>query len=52
MFSAIDKAKRALVTLLKSLAGIYGVAVGLTRESTQVEVKAAYNKVLCVIFGQ
>ena len=51
MFSAIDKAKRALVTLLKSLAGIYGVALGHTRESTQVEVKAAYNKVLYVIFG-
>ena len=51
MFSAIDKAKRALVTLLKTLAGIYGVALGLTRESTQVEVKAAYKKVLYVIFG-
>ena len=47
MVSAIDKAKRVLVTLLKSLAAIYGVALGLTRECTQVEVKAAYKKVSC-----
>ena len=45
MVSAMDKAKRVLVTLLRSLAGIYGVVVGLTRESTEVEVKAAYKKV-------
>jgi curved DNA-binding protein CbpA len=45
MVSAIDKAKRVLVTVLKSLAGIYAVAIGLTRESTEVEVKAAYKKV-------
>ena len=45
MVSAIDKAKRVLVTLLKSLAGIYAVVLGLTRDSTEVEVKAAYRKV-------
>ena len=46
MVSPMDKAKRVLVTLLKSLAGIYGVVVVLTRESTEVEVKAAYKKCL------
>ena len=45
MVSAMDKAKLVLVTLLKSLAGIYGVVLGLTRESTEVEVRAAYKKV-------
>ncbi len=45
MVSAVDKAKRVLVTLLKSLAGIYALVLGLTRDSTEVEVKAAYRKV-------
>ena len=38
MVSNIDTAKRALVTLLKSLAVIYGLAYGLTRESADVQV--------------
>ena len=33
------------MTLLRSLAGIYGVVLGLTRESSEVEVRAAYKKV-------
>jgi hypothetical protein len=33
MVSAVDTAKRVLVTLLKSLAGIYGVVLALTRLS-------------------
>jgi curved DNA-binding protein CbpA len=45
MVSAVDTAKRVLVTLLKSLAGIYGVVLALTRESTDVQLKAAYKKV-------
>ena len=45
MVSNIDTAKRALVTLLKSLAGIYCVVVVLTRQSTDVEVNAAFKKV-------
>jgi hypothetical protein len=45
MVSNIDTAKRALVTLLKSLAGIYCVVVVLTRQSTDVEVSAAFKKV-------
>ena len=45
MVSAVGKAKRVLVTLLKSLAGIYALVLGLTRDSTEVEVKAAYRKV-------
>jgi hypothetical protein len=45
MVSSVDIAKRMLVTLLKSLAGIYGVVLGLTRESTDTQVKAAYKQV-------
>ena len=45
MVSSVDTAKRVLVTLLKSLAGIGGVVLSLTRESTDVEVRAAYRKV-------
>ena len=45
MVSSVDTAKRMLVTLLKSLAAIYSVVLGLTRESTDIEVKAAYKKV-------
>ena len=45
MVSNIDTAKRALVALLKSLAGIYSLVVGLTRESADAEVRAAYKQV-------
>ena len=45
MVSNLETAKRVLVTLLKSLAGIYSVVLGLTRESTNTQVKAAYKKV-------
>ena len=45
MVSNIDTAKRAFVTLLKSIAVIYGLVAGLTRESTDVQVRAAYKKV-------
>jgi curved DNA-binding protein CbpA len=45
MVSSVDTAKRVLVTLLKSLAAIYSVALGLTRESTDTQVGAAYKKV-------
>jgi hypothetical protein len=45
MVSRIETAKRMFVTLLKSLAVIYSVVLGLTRESTDTQVKAAYKKV-------
>ena len=44
MVSIIDTARRALVTLLKSLAGAYCVAVLLRRQSADVEVSAALRK--------
>ena len=44
MVSAIDVAKRALVTLLRALAGIYGVAFSLTRSSADAEVRAVCRK--------
>ena len=45
MASNIDTAKRALVTLIKAIAVIYGLAAGLTRESTDVQVRSAFKKV-------
>jgi len=44
MPSALDRAKRSLVSLLKTLAGVYGVALNLTRDSTDQEVATAYRK--------
>lgn len=45
MVSSVDTAKRTLVTLLKSLAALYCVAVLLTRESSDIDVRAAYKRV-------
>ena len=45
MVSNIDTARRALVTLLESLAVVYGVVTVLTRESTDVQVRSNYTKV-------
>ena len=47
MVSAIDLAKRALVSLLKTLAGVYGVAMSLTRESPNKDVSR-----VCGVSGQ
>ena len=33
------------MTLVKAIAVIYGLAAGLTRESTDVQVRAAFRKV-------
>ena len=43
MVSAKDSWKRALVTLVKTLALLYGCCVGLTRESTDADVRKAYR---------
>ena len=45
MVSAKDNCKRALVTLLKTLGALYGCCVGVTRESTETEVRKAYRAV-------
>ena len=45
MVSIIDTGRRALVTFLKSLAGIYCVAVLLRRQFADAEVSAAFKKV-------
>ena len=45
MVSNIDTAKSALVALLKSLAGISSLVVGLSRDSPDAVVRAAYKKV-------
>ena len=45
MVSAADSAKRALASSLKTLAGIYGVVVGVTRDSSDAEVVTACRKV-------
>ena len=38
MVSAIDVAKRALVSLLKTLCGVYGIALGVSRNSPDKDV--------------
>ena len=45
MVSATDKAKRVLVSLLKTLAAAYSVTLKLTRESSDAEVRTAFRKV-------
>ena len=47
MVSLIDRTKRALVSLFKTLAGIYGVAVNVTRDSADKDVSSAYRKLSC-----
>ena len=44
MVSAVDQAKRALVSLLKLLATAYKCALDVTRDSSDQEVKSAYRK--------
>ena len=45
MVSAADLAKRALVTLLKFLAGLSGVGLSVSGDSTDKEVHTAYRKI-------
>jgi curved DNA-binding protein CbpA len=45
MVNKVDTTKRLLVTLLRSLAVIYGLVANVTRESTEKEIRAAYKKV-------
>jgi hypothetical protein len=52
MASASDRAKRILVTLLKSLAAAYGFVLGLTRESGDKDVQKAFKKVLGKVTGE
>ena len=44
MISAIDLSKRALVTLVNSLANVHAVAHGIARESSDGDVLRAYRK--------
>ena len=44
MVSVVDTAKRALVTLVKSIAAIYGVVVALTRDTADNEVTRARER--------
>ena len=43
MVSETDRTKRALVSLLKTLAGIYAVTLNVTRESSDKDVSSAYR---------
>ncbi len=45
MVSEVDRAKRALVTLLRRLASLYAVTLDLTRDSLDADVRTAYRKV-------
>ena len=43
MVSNVDRAKRALVTLLNQLAALYNLVLGVTRDSTNTEARGAYK---------
>jgi hypothetical protein len=45
MVSAIDRAKRALIALVKTLAAVYNVVINLNRDSPDSAVRTAYRKV-------
>ena len=45
MVSAIDRAKRALVTLVKQMAALYRVTINIDRDSDDVAFQSAYRKV-------
>ena len=45
MVSAIDRAKRALVTLVKQMAVLYRVTINIDRNSDDGAVRSAYRKV-------
>ena len=45
MVSALERAKRALVAVIQSVAATYGLALGLTRDSLEQAVRTAYRKV-------
>ena len=44
MVSETDRTKRALVSLLKTLAGIYAVTLNITRDSADKEEAAAFRR--------
>ena len=44
MASAIDKAKRALVVIIRALATAYNCCVTVTRELGEADVTKAYKK--------
>ena len=46
MASAVDLAKRALVSLLRALAIVYGISVEVTRDSDDAAVRRAF-KIVC-----
>ncbi len=49
MASATDLCKRALVSLLKKPGLAYGVALEVTRDSTEAQVRTAFRKVSCKV---
>ena len=54
MVSAIDLAQRKLVALLKTLAGVYHVALSLTRESADADDRWrewSVQKTTCMLLG-
>jgi len=44
MVSAFDRCKRALVILIRTLSGLYGCSVTVTRDSSDASVRTAYRK--------
>ena len=44
MVSRLDQAKRALVMLLNRLAALYNLVLGVTRDSSEADVRGAYKR--------
>ena len=44
MVSALDRCKRALVVLIRTLSGLYGCSVTVTQDSSDASVRTAYRK--------
>ena len=45
MVSSVDRAKRALVSLLIRLAKLYSIVLDITRDSADVDIRRAFKKV-------
>ena len=45
MVSSLDRARRALISLLRELAALYKLVLDVTRDSNDKQVVSAYRKV-------
>ena len=45
MVSVVDRCKRVLVTLIRTLAGVYACSVNVSRDASEAELRKAYRTV-------